>query len=308
MRAICRTMRQTQGAAKAPPVAPRYVPQRSSASSPPQGAWSLSQSWLKVDGDIRPLTLETAVLQICDQDNAASAGASSVLALHCSGTAHPQWSDLAESLRRQRSDAVTRYERGGPPEAPIWSTPRAICAPSSFGCGNTSPWPGEKRAQTMDDHVRLIKSSAAAAHSMRNVSSEGLDSTQYIALLKDLGMSTKRLETHFFEGHSSTTLEKSLYDESAALGVSMERLGQLHTRHATTPAVTASAPPRWRLIGCCIGGAIAVHAATEDAQFAGSLDALVLVDPHAFALLADPRCADQVLSLLLSSLALLVKN
>jgi hypothetical protein len=123
MRAICRTMRQTQGPAKAPPVAPRYVPQRSSASSPLQGAWSLSQSWLKVDGDIRPLTLETAVLQICDQDNAASAGASSVLALHCSGTAHPQWSDLAESLRRQRSDAVTRYERGGPPEAPIWSTP-----------------------------------------------------------------------------------------------------------------------------------------------------------------------------------------
>jgi hypothetical protein len=33
---------------------------------------------------------------------------------------------------------VADYQAGGAPQAPIWSTPRAICAPHFFGYGNTS--------------------------------------------------------------------------------------------------------------------------------------------------------------------------
>ena len=33
---------------------------------------------------------------------------------------------------------VANYQAGGAPQAPIWSTPRAICAPHFFGYGNTS--------------------------------------------------------------------------------------------------------------------------------------------------------------------------
>jgi len=58
----------------------------------------------------------------------------------------------------------------------------------------------------------------------------------------------------------------------------------------TTPKITASAPARWRLIGCGMGGGIAAHAAASDVQFAASLDAIVFFEPHAFFLLGDPRC------------------
>jgi pimeloyl-ACP methyl ester carboxylesterase len=256
-----------------------------SQAATPEAQWTLKQSWLKVDGVSNPLTLECGVLSI--SEDTVSGGSASVLALKCSHDTHQQWLELASALREQQAQAVAAYDAGGSPEAPIWNTPRAIVAPHFYGYGNTSPWPSNSRPQSMDDHVRLLKSAAAAAHAGREI--EGLDCQQYIALLKDLGVSTKRLETHFFEGHTtSTSLTGSVIDERSALGVSTERLVQLSERKVV-PAVTASAPPRWRLLGQAMGGGIAVHAAASDAQFAASLDAIVLLEPHAFSLLADPR-------------------
>jgi hypothetical protein len=147
---------------------------------------------------------------------------------------------------------------------------------------------------SLQDSVRLVKSAAAAAHAARSTASEGLDNKQYIALLQDLGVSTKRLEQHFFESHSNTTIVKDLADEKSALGLSMERLGKLSEQRVGTPAITASAPARWRLLGRGMGGAVAAQAVGSDAQLARSVDALVLVEPHAFSLLADARNADDL--------------
>ena len=146
---------------------------------------------------------------------------------------------------------------------------------------------------SLEDHVRLVKSAAASAHAARSTASEGLDHKQYVALLQDLGVSTKRLEQHFFESHANTTIIKDVADEKSALGLSMERLGKLSEQRAGLPAITASAPARWRLAGFGMGGAVAAHAVCSDAQFARSVDAVVLVEPHAFSLLADARNADE---------------
>ena len=124
-----------------------------------------------------------------------------------------------------------------------------------------------------------------------------LRTQQYVALLQDLGVSTTRLEKHFFESHANTTLGAGLADEKSALGLSMERLSILSERQLGLPAITASAPPRWRFLGHGMGGAAGVHAAATDGQFAGSLDAFVLFEPLAFQLLADPRCDDPVCSM-----------
>jgi hypothetical protein len=166
-------------------------------------------------------------------------------------------------------------------------------------CSHASAWPGELAGEedlshlmSLQDYVRLVKSAAAAAHAARSTASEGLDNKQYIALLQDLGVSTKRLEEHFFSSHSNTTIVKDLADETSALGLSMERLGKLSEQRVGTPAITASAPARWRLLGRGMGGAVAAHAVGSDAQLARSVDALVLVEPHAFSLLADARNTD----------------
>ena len=113
-----------------------------------------------------------------------------------------------------------------------------------------------------------------------------MDNAQFIALLKDLGVPTGRLERHFFEGHTSTSLAETIVDNNSALGMSMERLGGLKDRHGTAPAITASAPPRWRIVGQGMGGGVAAYAAASDPQFGASLDAIVLFEPHAFALLS----------------------
>ena len=259
-----------------------------------EASWSLSQSWLNIPGAAVPLTVESGELPVADDEHAnanASSGASSVLALHSSPASRSQWPALAAALRRQQADAVAKYEAGARPEAPIWNTPRAICAPNFFGSGKTSPWPDEHRAQTLDDHVRLVKSAAATAHAKKTEDS-AMDNAQFIALLKDLGVPTGRLERHFFEGHTSTSLAETIVDNNSALGMSMERLGGLKDRHGTAPAITASAPPRWRIVGQGMGGGVAAHAAASDPQFAASLDAIVLFEPHAFALLSDPRSCD----------------
>lgn len=62
-----------------------------SATEPTGAEWSLSQNWLKLDGEPSTLTVESGVLQICSESDAVSAGASSVLALHCSSNTHQQW-------------------------------------------------------------------------------------------------------------------------------------------------------------------------------------------------------------------------
>jgi len=62
-----------------------------SATEPTGAEWLLSQNWLKLDGEPSTLTVESGVLQICSESNAVSAGASSVLALHCSSNTHQQW-------------------------------------------------------------------------------------------------------------------------------------------------------------------------------------------------------------------------
>ena len=158
--------------------AARYIATESHAFNE---QWALSQSWLRIEGEEKPLTVEFGVLQICEDSDAVSAGASSVLALTNSEVVHNQWSGLAAALRRQQTDAITAYDAGGSPQPPIWSTPRAVCAPFSFGYGNTSYWPdtvlsgGTYRLQSMDDHVRLVKAAAAAAHAARSTAQEGLD-------------------------------------------------------------------------------------------------------------------------------------
>ena len=273
---------------RGPPVDASRHETRRRVGTPSAREWSTSRAWLKVDGET--LEVETGILQVCDESDAVTAGASSVLALHCD-TSHELWTELAASLRQQQAEAVTAYDAGGSPTAPIWSTPRAICAPIFFGHGKTSSWP-RRRTLELDDLVRVLTTSAAAAHASRTVENEGLDPKQYMALLQDLGVSTKRLETHFFEGQTTTSLTEGLVDEKSALGLSMEALGQASGRTASNPAIAASAPPRWRLLGQSMGAAVAVHALTTDKKFGGSLDAVVLIDPQAFTVLSDPRCGD----------------
>jgi hypothetical protein len=203
-----------------------------SGDQPPHYDWVLMRSWLRLEGQPKTLTVESGVLQIANESDEVSAGASSVLALSCSAAAHRQFSGLAAALRQQQADAVCAltnwapvraaatgrgscvcvcvcararvcvcvcvrarvcvcvcvciyvymciymyiymyvcmcicvyvyvymyvcvcgvvyavcvcgvrgqvadYQAGGAPQAPIWSTPRAICAPHFFGYGNTS--------------------------------------------------------------------------------------------------------------------------------------------------------------------------
>ena len=256
--------------------------------------WTFSRSWLRVVGEV--LEVETGVLQVCESSQAATAGASSVLALHCSAGAQEQWVELAGALRRQQAEAIAAYDAGDSPTAPIWSTPRAISAPAFFGYGSTSPWPfplGVGKPQQIQDLVRVMITAAAAAHATREVEEEGLDPTQYINLLRDLGVSTKRLETHFFEGQTTTSLEKALVDEKSALGISMSALSHMSSSRGSVPAIAASAPPRWRLLGQQMGAAVAVQALLSEPKFGGSLDSIVLFEPAAFALLCDPRCQDK---------------
>lgn len=266
---------------------------QSPAPSPRE--WCLHRSWLRVDGET--LEVETGVLQVGDSSDAVTAGASSVLALHCSAKSHEQWTELAVALRRQQIKAIAAYDAGETPTAPIWSTPRAISAPNFFGYGKSSPWKrpprGSARPQKMEDLVRVMNTAAAAAHATRAVEGEGLDAAQYINLLKDLGASTKRLESHFFRAQTTSSLNESFVDEKSALGISMEALSQVSSRGSSVPAIAASAPPRWRLLGQSMGAAIALQALLSEPKFGAALDSIVFFEPAAFALLYDPRCSDK---------------
>ncbi len=88
-----------------------------SGSLPVSDEWALMRSWLRLEGQPQALTVESGVLQVAADRDEVSAGASSVLALSCSGAAHRQLSGLAASLRRQQAAAVCVLSRRARPRA-----------------------------------------------------------------------------------------------------------------------------------------------------------------------------------------------
>ena len=64
-----------------------------------------------------------------------------VVAVHCSGSSHKQWTPLCDAL--------------GPNHR--------VVAPNLFGAGGTTPWPPHGRPQTLDDTAALVETAAKDA-------------------------------------------------------------------------------------------------------------------------------------------------
>ena len=64
-----------------------------------------------------------------------------IVAVHCSGSSHKQWTPLCDAL--------------GPNHR--------VVAPNLFGAGGTTPWPPHGRPQTLDDTAALVETAAKAA-------------------------------------------------------------------------------------------------------------------------------------------------
>jgi hypothetical protein len=98
-----------------------------SGDQPPHYDWVLMRSWLRLEGQPKTLTVESGVLQIANESDEVSAGASSVLALSCSAAAHRQFSGLAAALRQQQADAVCALTNWAPVRAAATGRGSCVC-------------------------------------------------------------------------------------------------------------------------------------------------------------------------------------
>ena len=98
---------------------------------------------LKVQGG-RLWTLTRSSLQLVPREFASEpiiVKKANVIAVHCSGSSHKQWTPLCDAL--------------GPNHR--------VVAPNLFGAGGTSPWPPHGRPQTLDDTAALVETAAKDA-------------------------------------------------------------------------------------------------------------------------------------------------